>query len=481
MTSAGKKTPSPAPGPMAILVVQPMKLGDLVQSTPLLSELRKASQGVALLATRPEVAKAAAMTGLVDQVTVVSESEFAGGKLAAGTRRELGGLTDNLDLLVNLSSSAPSLAFCQSLKARERWGPRLENGRLFLPPAQRLAAAIMSVNRSLGRLNLVDLWRLLTPAGAQASRSLCWPVGKVALAGMPQADFFLPKDGPGASPLVGLHLGSGHRLRRWPVERFVALAQSLAQSEARLILMGGPGERSLARRFLALWGDQAPRPLDLSGQTTLDLLGPVIGELDLLVSADTGVAHVAAAVGTRILSIFGGPALAGETAPYSLSVVAIQGRSNCSPCAESPQCPGSPCLALPEAGQVTAAAQGLLWPGAFGPAQPGSRAQAYVTFQDSLGQAIRPMAPTWLDDQERLALAVREAAAASLVAGHAPGLGRQNLADCAIAPNSLPADKLRPTVDSIAALAFGQPQLSKAFSEAAMEALALISRQAARP
>ncbi|MDR0622094.1 MAG: glycosyltransferase family 9 protein [Deltaproteobacteria bacterium] len=519
---------------MTALVVQPMKLGDLVQATPLLRELKSLPGPLILVATRPEVAAAAAIIGLTDQTVLINENEFIENSYGPESSLKLKALPDRIDLLVNLSSSAPALAFAQRFAPKTTLGPQAGPGGPLLPQPQRLAAAIMSVDRPLGRLNLVDLWRLLSPAGPKSSRRALWdPALAAAKAGpsdpktpgghgAPESPWPDLPPLPEGRPLIGLHLGSGNHLRRWPVERFVELALGLAQAypEAGLLLLGGPGERSLARRFLALFPGAfqispqiatqiatqilplaAPRPtpglsplapLDLSGQTPLKALGAILARLDLFVSADTGVAHIAAAVGAPTLTIFGGPALAGETAPYAPGALIVQGLAPCAPCAEIRPCPTRPCPALPPAQPALRAALSILSarfrqdrfpPDPSGPIPiadflpaPGGQFRLYRAGQDSLGQTLIPAFPTRLTATERLALAVREASARALFPDGPTNPQLSSMDNHFLDPSEPPFPDPLPTIKAIASLAFDQPLTRKSFADSAMAALALIDR-----
>ncbi len=104
-------------------------------------------------------------------------------------------------------------------------------------------------------------------------------------------------------PWIGIHTGSRSPARRWPVEHFAQLADTLVQRfHAQIILTGSNDERSTVREVAAHMQTQA---LDLAGQTSLGGLAALIGELDLFVSNDTGPAHVANAIGTPSVTIFG--------------------------------------------------------------------------------------------------------------------------------------------------------------------------------
>lgn len=104
-------------------------------------------------------------------------------------------------------------------------------------------------------------------------------------------------------PLIGLHVGAKDPVRRWPTERFAALADELADHYgARLVLTGSAGEQAMTasvRRAV-----RAP-VLDLAGETDLGTFVAVLARLDLLVTNDTGASHIAAARRTPSVILFG--------------------------------------------------------------------------------------------------------------------------------------------------------------------------------
>ncbi|NTW02532.1 MAG: glycosyltransferase family 9 protein [Oscillochloris sp.] len=103
--------------------------------------------------------------------------------------------------------------------------------------------------------------------------------------------------------LIGLHIGAKALTRRWPVSCFAALGQELHRlTGARIVLTGTSAEHSLS----ILMSKQFGRPvINLTGRTTLGDLGAVISELDLLVTNDTSASHLAAAMGTPSVVLFG--------------------------------------------------------------------------------------------------------------------------------------------------------------------------------
>lgn len=106
-----------------------------------------------------------------------------------------------------------------------------------------------------------------------------------------------------AEGYVCIHAGARLPSRRWPAERFGAVADALARSGYMLVLTGSTQEQPLAAAVAAAMSHPA---VDLTGATTLGTLAAVVQRADLVVSNDTGMSHVAAAVGTRSVVIASG-------------------------------------------------------------------------------------------------------------------------------------------------------------------------------
>ncbi|EFC84523.1 glycosyltransferase family 9 protein [Parafrankia sp. EUN1f] len=104
-----------------------------------------------------------------------------------------------------------------------------------------------------------------------------------------------------ARPLVALHPGAGDPRRRWPVDRFAAVADELAREGARVLIVGGREDSVLAARLLAHARSQ---PSDLTGRLSLPGLVGLLSEVDLMIGNDSGPRHLAAAVGTPTVGIF---------------------------------------------------------------------------------------------------------------------------------------------------------------------------------
>lgn len=110
--------------------------------------------------------------------------------------------------------------------------------------------------------------------------------------------------GPAGFPVVGVHASGGREIKQWPPERFGEVAARLARERgATIVLTGSPGDRTqvdLARRALS-----SARVIDLAGSLDLLTLAAVLERLDLFITGDTGPMHLATAVGTPVVAVFG--------------------------------------------------------------------------------------------------------------------------------------------------------------------------------
>ena len=102
-------------------------------------------------------------------------------------------------------------------------------------------------------------------------------------------------------PIVALAPGAVGPGKRWPTGHFAALARQLAQDGATIWILGGPQEKALAAEIVQHAGDRAH---DLTGS---DLRNAILAlkTADIAVSNDSGLMHIAAAIGTPTIGIFG--------------------------------------------------------------------------------------------------------------------------------------------------------------------------------
>ncbi len=140
----------------------------------------------------------------------------------------------------------------------------------------------------------------------------------------------------GAGVAVGLFPGSNAPSRRWAPERFRALARTLSERGARVVVLGGPGDRALTTAV----AEGVAGAVDAGGRTDLVELAAVLAVTDVLVTNDTGPMHLAAAVGTPTVTMWG-PSDPAEVRPVGAHDVRVTGAElPCKPCFKN-HCPRS--------------------------------------------------------------------------------------------------------------------------------------------
>ncbi len=142
---------------------------------------------------------------------------------------------------------------------------------------------------------------------------------------------------------VVVHPGASVPARAWSAGRHAALVDALVEDGNCVVVTGGTGERDLTARVAG-----PPRAVvqDLGGRTDLAELAEVIAGADAIVVANTGPAHLAAAVGTPVVSLFAPTVPARWWAPWGVAHVLLGHQEiGCAQC-RARQCPvpGHPCL-----------------------------------------------------------------------------------------------------------------------------------------
>jgi len=160
----------------------------------------------------------------------------------------------------------------------------------------------------------------------------------------------------GAGPYLVLHPGATVPARAWPAERCAETVRALTAAGHRVVVTGGPDERALTA---AVAGRHA---LDLGGRTTLAELAGVLAGADVVIAGNTGPAHLAAAAGTPVVSLFAPVVPASRWAPYGVPSVLLGDQHAACRGSRARTCPvpGHPCLSGVGADEVLAAVHRLL-------------------------------------------------------------------------------------------------------------------------
>ena len=137
-------------------------------------------------------------------------------------------------------------------------------------------------------------------------------------------------DIPDGKPLIGMNPGATYGLAKcWPPDRFGELGKRLADKwQAKVLLFGKVEERPIVYEVLRHLGAKG---IDLTGKTGLLQLAAVLERCSLLVTNDTGTMHIATAVGTPVVALFG-PTPRLRTGPWGEGHVVVSKDAPCSPC-----------------------------------------------------------------------------------------------------------------------------------------------------
>ena len=323
---------------MRILVIAMTRMGDLFQMAPMVASLRERHKGcrIALVAYR-EFGEAAAGLALFDELYLVDalalrkmifdDTVSFRDKIRKVKEMSAEWSGGAVDLLINLTPNRIGAVLGYLVGAREVRGVTLtrDGFRAFLDPAIAYFGQMVQ-NRLYNDTNLVDLFLRVGQVPPPQRLVLEEKMGA-------QDSGLLPE----GRTWIAVQTGASVEIKRWPEHAFVRMIAHLLSREPDwgVVLIGaGAEEVSRNRRIVAALEDRwsAGRILNLTGQTSVSDLAGVLRRVARLVSNDTGVMHVAAAMGTPVVALSFANLYYHETAPYGEGHVAIQSRRPCAPC-----------------------------------------------------------------------------------------------------------------------------------------------------
>jgi lipopolysaccharide heptosyltransferase II len=131
-------------------------------------------------------------------------------------------------------------------------------------------------------------------------------------------------------PLIGVHASGGRASKQWHLDRFAEAARILAgETQGTIVLTGSPGDRPLVDGVRERIPDA--RVIDACGAMDLTELAALLESLDVFITGDTGPMHLAAAVGTPVVALFG-PSDPRRYGPLGSGHHVLRVDLPCSPC-----------------------------------------------------------------------------------------------------------------------------------------------------
>ena len=342
-----------------ILILNMTRMGDLIQSTPVISGLRKQHPNacITLLVTSlfGEFSK---RIPYIDERIIFDITQFENKRNPNGTvwiklYKYIENLLNELkskkfDLVVNLSHSKLS-AFMISylgISNLRGFGCNGTGDRLTRDPWMQYFGT-EPFNRDLNPFNLVEIFTRSVGALPEDNPISIGPIDDTRDAideviseyNIKNEDF-----------VIGIQAGSSIKGRRWSPKSFAELSDGIVEHhDAKILLFGVESENELSQEIKS-YIKHKNKIIDLTGKTNIGQLIKLVKKCAYLVTNDTGTMHIAAAVGTPIVGLFFAHAHPFETGPYSPGHLIFQARISCAPCSYGAECNDIVCVrkVLPE-------------------------------------------------------------------------------------------------------------------------------------
>jgi heptosyltransferase-1 len=337
---------------MKVLIVKLSALGDVVQSLPVAMAIRRHDPQVRLdwLVEAPSAGLLQGHPAL-DQVLVSPRGQRVKGRVLGVLKpwlRELRAV--EYDAVLDLQGLMKSAIFVGLSRGRRKIGFTGGKEPLAAWALNHRLAAYDPERHALERyLDLLEPLGIRRPARPEFGLEPAPPALEAAAA-------LLGPRQPGR-PLVILHPVAKWESKLWPAGHWARLAGLLHQAGAQLVLSGSAADRAVTQDILARAG--LPGGItDLAGRVSLKELAAVLSLASAVVATDTGIMHLAAALGRPVAALFG-PTSPGRTGPYGKGHRVLRLGLGCSPCFLR-RCPDPRCLSTLSPELVARSVQAML-------------------------------------------------------------------------------------------------------------------------
>jgi heptosyltransferase-1 len=265
---------------MRILIIKLSSLGDLFHALPAVHNLKQGLGATVDWVTTKAYVDLVRCFDDVDNVIGFPRKQFLQNYRDFSTSLR----AEQYDIIIDLQGLLKSAAVAWIAHGKRRIGPSFhrEGSRLFYSSVA--GARDRSRHAVIENLDIIDHLGLekLPPT---------FPVT------------FPEYTTPSAHPRVAICPASRWESKNWPIERFIEVAKELqTRDQAAITLLGSPEDVDICRQIETKLDTPC---LNLTGKTTLPEMGGVLKSMDLLIANDSGPVHMAAAVATPALAIFG--------------------------------------------------------------------------------------------------------------------------------------------------------------------------------
>jgi ADP-heptose:LPS heptosyltransferase len=314
----------PAASPRRILLLRLERIGDLLMVLPAIADVRELAPQAAIDLVVGSWNLALAQTiSAVTRVEQLDARWLARGPSGQGVMRLLrhsrAWHRRRYDLAINFEPDIRSNLLLAASGASFTAGYSSGGGGALLDQALEYDARAHTSDNA--RALVAAVFGRRTPGGSLPPLSIPEAARREAAARLPASQ---------TGPLVGVHVSGGRAIKQWEPDRFADVARRLSDTcGATIVLTGAPEDAALVQTVRSALN--GCRVIDVSGDVDLPTLAALLERLDLLVTGDTGPMHLAGAVGTPVVAIFGpsDPARYALRGPHD-QVVRVD--LPCSPC-----------------------------------------------------------------------------------------------------------------------------------------------------
>ena len=274
-----------------LLVVKTSSIGDVIHALPVVQAIKEAAPRLTLgWVVRRRCADVLRGNPFIDRLYVMPDRPSLGELRAL--RAEL--RADRYEIALDMQGLFLSglATWLSGAPVRAGWDRNREANALFLTHP-------IIPGRARDRHEVDLLYGFAEALGVHVAHPEFTPQTYLAAEGAGRAGEWLaglPR------PRIALNVGASRAYKRWPVERWASVARALTISGSGVVFVG---DRNDAQAVAEILPGLAAGYVDLAGETTLRELASVLAACDLLVTADTGPMHIAVAVGTPVVALFG--------------------------------------------------------------------------------------------------------------------------------------------------------------------------------
>ncbi len=311
-----------------ILIIKPSSFGDIIHALPVAGAMaRQIPEVIIDWMVRPEYAELLENHPAIRKLFLFDRKRWADPLMFLKTVPEIVGLIRSLrrekyDVVFDLQGLFRSGVLAYLSGAKLRYG--FDNAREFAPLFYN-----KKVRVETEQIHAIDRYMLFIKEMGLDPDSLDYNL-KIPSEIAGRMEQLLSEDGVhGGRPLIVLNPNARWETKRWIPDRFANLADRLVDTlDAEVVFIGGTSDADNIHSILT---GVKGKVYNFSGRTTILQLAALLKRADLMVTCDSGPMHLASAVGTPVVALFG-PTDPVRTGPYGRQHRILQNTKDCAPC-----------------------------------------------------------------------------------------------------------------------------------------------------